>query len=116
MINTNWFYFCLIRKLLEYQVEHNDAILDTSKYLANPINAYLITKRLTSDWNQVEALLQSEPGKVEMQRIKDSKTVLNFPTEEDLTGAATALMRLQNTYNIDTSSLAKGILNGIQYR
>lgn len=108
--------FFLIRKLLEYQVEHNEAALDTTKYLANPINAYLITKRLTNDWIQVEAILQSEPGKEEFKKIGDARSVLMFPTDEDLTGAATALMRLQNTYNLDTSSLAKGILNGIQYR
>lgn len=101
---------------MEYQIEHNDAVLDTSKYLANPINAYLLTKRLTNDWTQVEAVLQSEPGKEELRKLTDAKSVLKFPTAEDLTGAATALMRLQNTYNLETSSLAKGILNGIQYR
>ncbi|KAL5282865.1 P4HA2 family protein [Megaselia abdita] len=105
----------LKKKLLEYQVEHSEAALDTGKYLANPINAYLLTKRLTNDWIQVEALLQSEPGKEELAKIVDARSVLKFPTSEDLTGAATALMRLQNTYNLETSSLAKGILNGIQY-
>lgn len=40
---------------------------------------------------------------------------LKFPSDEDLTGAAVALMRLQDTYKLDTASLARGELNGVQY-
>jgi prolyl 4-hydroxylase len=40
---------------------------------------------------------------------------MKFPTEEDLNGAAVALTRLQDTYRLDTSSLARGELNGIKY-
>lgn len=68
------------------------------------------------DWTQVEALLHSVPGDEELMRISNAKNILKFPTDEDLTGAATALMRLQNTYKLETSSLARGVLNGIQYR
>nr|CAD7202878.1 unnamed protein product [Timema douglasi] len=41
--------------------------------------------------------------------------ILKFPSDEDLNGAAVALMRLQDTYKLDTSSVARGELNGIQY-
>lgn len=44
------------------------------------------------------------------------KQFLKFPSDEDLNGAAVALMRLQDTYNLDTSSIARGELNGVQYR
>lgn len=37
---------------------------------------------------------------------------LRWPDEEDLNGAATALMRLQDTYNLDTSQLARGQILG----
>lgn len=43
------------------------------------------------------------------------REVLKFPTDEDLTGAAVALMRLQDTYKLETTSIARGELNGIQY-
>lgn len=43
------------------------------------------------------------------------QSVLKFPTEEDLNGAAVALMRLQDTYKLDTSAVARGLINGIQY-
>ncbi|KAH9361565.1 hypothetical protein HPB48_001442 [Haemaphysalis longicornis] len=38
---------------------------------------------------------------------------LRFPDEEDLTGAAIALLRLQDTYRLDTASLAKGRIQGV---
>ena len=41
--------------------------------------------------------------------------MLHFPTDEDLSGAAVALMRLQDTYGLDTHSLAKGELLGKKY-
>lgn len=37
---------------------------------------------------------------------------LRWPDEEDLNGAATALMRLQDTYNLDTAQLARGQILG----
>lgn len=41
---------------------------------------------------------------------------MKFPNEEDLNGAAVALVRLQDTYNLEASKLANGELNGIKYR
>lgn len=40
---------------------------------------------------------------------------LKFPSDEDLSGAAVALTRLQDTYRLSTASLARGELNGIKY-
>ena len=36
---------------------------------------------------------------------------LKWPDEEDLSGVATALMRLQDTYQLDTSLMAQGYIN-----
>ncbi|XP_067619710.1 prolyl 4-hydroxylase subunit alpha-1 isoform X2 [Eurosta solidaginis] len=86
-----------------------------SAYVSNPINAYLLTKRLTTDWRQVENLMAHDVGVDFLQNITDYRNVLKFPSDEDLNGAAVALMRLQDTYKLDTSSVARGMLNGIQY-
>lgn len=51
-----------------------------------------------------------------LTNITNYRHILKFPSDEDLNGAAVALMRLQDTYNLDTSSVARGELNGIQYR
>jgi len=50
-----------------------------------------------------------------MKNLTQYRELLKFPTDEDLTGAATALIRLQDTYKLDTASVARGELNGIQY-
>ena len=41
--------------------------------------------------------------------------MFKWPSEEDLNGAAMALMRLQDTYKLNTEDLANGQLNGINY-
>lgn len=35
-------------------MEHAEAAKDVPEYLANPINAFLVVKRLTLDWKQAE--------------------------------------------------------------
>lgn len=46
-----------VRRISEYQREHDEASRDIGKYISNPINAYLLTKRLTSDWKAVEQVM-----------------------------------------------------------
>jgi prolyl 4-hydroxylase len=50
-----------------------------------------------------------------VQNITEFRDVLKFPSDEDLNGAAVALTRLQDTYKLDTASVARGELNGVQY-
>lgn len=50
-----------------------------------------------------------------IENVTNHRNVLKFPTAEDLNGAAVALIRLQDTYNLETASLARGELNGVQY-
>jgi hypothetical protein len=50
-----------------------------------------------------------------VQNITKFRNILKFPSDEDLNGAAVALTRLQDTYKLDTASVARGELNGIQY-
>eukprot|EP00099_Drosophila_melanogaster_P029123 NP_733371.1 prolyl-4-hydroxylase-alpha EFB [Drosophila melanogaster] len=105
----------LKNKMDEYQREHSDASHDITAYVSNPINAYLLTKRLTTDWRQVENLMEHDVGTDFLQNITQYRSLLKFPSDEDLNGAAVALLRLQDTYQLDTSSVARGKLNGIQY-
>ncbi|KFM68226.1 Prolyl 4-hydroxylase subunit alpha-2, partial [Stegodyphus mimosarum] len=45
---------------------------------------------------------------------KDDMTVNSavFPDQDDVSGAAKALLRVQQTYALETSSLSEGILKG----
>ncbi|XP_059621208.1 prolyl 4-hydroxylase subunit alpha-1-like isoform X1 [Phlebotomus argentipes] len=105
----------LKKKAAEYQSEHNEAAADISGYLTNPINAFLLTKRLTTDWKEVENVMLFDVGSIYLENVTNYRNLLKFPTDEDLNGAAVALMRLQDTYKLDTASVARGELNGIQY-
>ncbi|KAG5881337.1 hypothetical protein JTB14_020587 [Gonioctena quinquepunctata] len=98
-----------------FQKKHNIAIEDVELYVSNPINAYTLVKRLTTDWRHVEELMASVITHDYLANITYFKETMKFPTEEDLNGAAVALTRLQDTYRLDTSSLARGELNGIKF-
>jgi len=103
--------------LAQYEAAYKEASQDTSKYLANPINAFLIVKHLTADWKKVEELMAKNVAAdypINQQNQDDEEEVY-FPSDEDLSGAASALMRLQDTYQLDTHELAKGKLLGKQY-
>lgn len=50
-----------------------------------------------------------------MANINYIKEKMTFPSDEDLFGAADGLSRLQDTYRLDTSSLARGEINGVKY-
>lgn len=104
----------LKRKVIEYQREHSKAAEDVTEYLLNPINAYLLTKRLTNDWKDLEAIMTDASSQF-ISNITHYRDVMKFPSDEDLVGATNALIRLQDTYNLETSSLARGELNGVQY-
>lgn len=116
-INAQEIRLDLLRtKVTEYQREHNEAAADVTTYLSNPVNAYLLTKRLTVDWREIESVMTYDVGSSFLQNITRYREVLKFPNDEDLNGAAVALMRLQDTYNLDTHKIAQGELNGVKYR
>jgi prolyl 4-hydroxylase len=95
-----------------YERIHRIASKDSQTYLSNPVNAYLLVKRLTTDWKTVENLVVTGPaeaGRAAIANLTSSvDTATSFPSAEDLSGAADALIRLQDTYKLDTSSIARG--------
>lgn len=104
--------------------------------MANPVNAFLIVKRLTSDWNYVESLMGQNAAestktyqtllfshesailnfKAFLQNITSQRdtTSVKFPEREDLNGAAAALFRLQDTYQLSTHDVADGLIQGVK--
>jgi prolyl 4-hydroxylase len=56
------FPYNLISFLGEYEAMYQEASADVSKYLANPVNAYLLVKRLTTDWKKVEKVISRNAG------------------------------------------------------
>ncbi|XP_075148854.1 prolyl-4-hydroxylase-alpha MP [Haematobia irritans] len=96
--------------------EHWKASKDLEGYLSNPINAYRLIKRLHTDWPTFEESVVSDTSRSDfLHNIEDFKKNLSFPTEDDMVGSTKALVRLQDTYNLDVAQVASGILNGMKY-
>ena len=55
------------------------------------------------------------PINQQLHFISSYNEVFKWPSEEDLNGAAVALLRLQDTYKLTTEDLANGQLNGVNY-
>ncbi|XP_018419280.1 PREDICTED: prolyl 4-hydroxylase subunit alpha-2 isoform X2 [Nanorana parkeri] len=87
--------------------------LDPEGFLAHPVNAYKLVKRLNTGWLSLENLVLQDVSKGFIANLTFQREF--FPSEEDETGAAKALMRLQDTYKLDPYVIAKGILPGTKY-
>ncbi|XP_016157145.1 PREDICTED: prolyl 4-hydroxylase subunit alpha-2 isoform X3 [Ficedula albicollis] len=87
---------------------------DPEGYLAHPVNAYKLVKRLNTDWLELENVVLQDTTNGFIANLTIQRQF--FPTEEDETGAAKALMRLQDTYKLDSETLSRGKLPGTKYR
>ncbi|RUS89704.1 hypothetical protein EGW08_002522 [Elysia chlorotica] len=102
-----------IRELAaEYSSHSNSALADVEKYLGNPINAFLLIKKFTMDWDR-DILPIINNSSIESLHQEIDVVRSDLPKYEDLKGAAAALMRLQDTYQLDTTLVAHGQLGGI---
>ncbi|XP_023932280.1 prolyl 4-hydroxylase subunit alpha-2-like [Lingula anatina] len=102
-----------LKKVAEdYERHSQEALSDIEKHLGNPVNAYLLVKRFTIDWERiVDGLVKANSTDL-IARLHNRGS--EFPVQEDFEGAATALLRLQDTYNLPTAQIAKGELQGVK--
>ncbi|XP_014363385.2 prolyl 4-hydroxylase subunit alpha-1-like [Papilio machaon] len=105
--------YVLKKHLNLYKKEHGMAMEDIPNYLGNPINAFTLIKRLTTDLDFIEKSIKI--GTEYIKNITVNHAGVKYPTLEDLSGAAQALTRLQDTYQLDIGELAEGRLNGVVY-
>lgn len=48
---------CMYRFIENIKFHHELASLDTSDYIGNPINAFILIKRLANDWKELNEFL-----------------------------------------------------------
>lgn len=48
------------REVTRYAKENEHAVENLDEHLSNPINVYVLVKRLTSDWKRLENLLKND--------------------------------------------------------
>lgn len=87
---------------------------DAEGYLAHPVNAYKLVKRLNTDWPALEDLVLQDSAAGFIANLSVQRQF--FPTDEDEIGAAKALMRLQDTYRLDPDTISRGELPGTKYQ
>uniref|UniRef100_A0A3Q3WK13 procollagen-proline 4-dioxygenase n=1 Tax=Mola mola TaxID=94237 RepID=A0A3Q3WK13_MOLML len=83
---------------------------DPEGYLGHPVNAYKLMKRLNTEWSELETLVLHNPSDGFISNMSMHRQY--FPDAEDETGAAKALMRLQDTYQLDSEAFSRGKLPG----
>ncbi|KAH7729639.1 Prolyl 4-hydroxylase alpha-1 subunit precursor [Aphelenchoides avenae] len=107
-----------LRRLQEfaenYQSQNGEVPTDDTSFVTNPVNAYLLIKRLTSDWKYIKQLMSANNADRFIRNITQGRleNSVMYPDEEDLDGAAVGLLRLQDTYQLKTDDLANGIVAG----
>ena len=106
---------------LETVVADYKALRDSAKgsselFVGNPLNSFKLIKKLTSEWEMLKDLIRGSADSF-LQTIGQERD-MNYrlwPSDEDLNGAAIGLIRLQDTYKLSPSALARGVLNEVFY-
>ncbi|GAB1610055.1 prolyl 4-hydroxylase subunit alpha-1-like isoform X1 [Argonauta hians] len=97
---------------VDYDRHSAHALANPEHYLGNPVNAFLLVKRFTVDWDKDFYLLRDNITNELVSTIETKRQLL--PDYEDLNGAAAALLRLQDTYQLETSDIARGEVGGVK--
>ncbi|XP_063817550.1 prolyl 4-hydroxylase subunit alpha-1 isoform X1 [Pseudophryne corroboree] len=87
------------------------AIKDPEGFLGHPVNAFKLMKRLNTEWLEVENLVLKDMSDGFISNLTIQRQY--FPNDDDQKGAAKALLRLQDTYNLDTEKMSMGNLPGV---
>lgn len=90
-------------KLEKWKSENEKAQENFIEYIGNPLNAFLLIKRMAMDYKQMQSQLGIEIGYFQ-------------PDESDLRGAVEGLLRLQPFYKQQSSEFAKGFIDGVKTR
>ncbi|XP_030835070.1 prolyl 4-hydroxylase subunit alpha-1 isoform X1 [Strongylocentrotus purpuratus] len=90
---------------------NREAVSDTEHYLGHPVNAFLLVKRFLWEWVDLENWIKYDGPKTAYLR-NSTQFKEHTPGQDDLKGATAALLRLQDTYKLQTKKLASGEIEG----
>ncbi|KAL3115904.1 hypothetical protein niasHT_007204 [Heterodera trifolii] len=93
--------------------QSNEKLQTNIQSVSNPINAFRLIKRLSNAWKELQNEMRADVADEYLQNVTTDGHAL-FPTDEDLSGAAIGLLRLQDTYRLDTRDLANGFVQDIK--
>ncbi|XP_062376091.1 prolyl 4-hydroxylase subunit alpha-1b isoform X1 [Sardina pilchardus] len=90
------------------------ATQDPEGFLGHPVNAFKLMKRLNTEWGDLENMVLKDTTDGFISNLTIQRQF--FPTDEDQTGAAKALLRLQDTYMLDANTISTGNLPGVTHK
>ncbi|KAL7728699.1 hypothetical protein ACLKA6_004075 [Drosophila palustris] len=93
--------------------ENKKANSQTEHYLANPLNAFSLIRRMHQDWTHWQHYMEQPVGEAQVEYLKGKGELL--PSSTDLEEAADSIHRIVGTYDLKVSDMVKGLLNGKQY-
>ncbi|CAN8005748.1 unnamed protein product [Ixodes pacificus] len=78
------------------------------EYLKHPVHAFQLIKRMTAGLEVIEALINKTRKFDPLVNVMEMRKQRLLPWDEDFTGLAGSLVRLQDTYALDLQELTKG--------
>ena len=78
----------------DYQLLRNKALEDVDRFVGNPINSYLLIRKLKTDIEELTNIME-EHERNSYSELLQKLEHLKWPSDEDLKGAGVALVRLQ---------------------
>ncbi|KAM6964562.1 LOW QUALITY PROTEIN: prolyl 4-hydroxylase subunit alpha-1-like [Tautogolabrus adspersus] len=83
---------------------------DPEGFLGHPVNAFKLMRRLNKEWGELGNSVLTDLSGAFISNLTIQRQY--FPNDEDQNGAAEALMRLLDTYQLDTETISTGRLPG----
>lgn len=85
------------------------------EYIANPLNAFPLLRRLQRDWPKWIEYLQGGATQTTMENMQN--LLADQPSsKEDLLQATKGLLRIERIYDLEASHMAEGLLLDMQYK
>ncbi|XP_017101031.2 prolyl 4-hydroxylase subunit alpha-1-like [Drosophila bipectinata] len=108
------------RNFLEQIKEEHDWVVDQTnldEYMGHPLHAFRLIKRLVQDWDELvfDPIMSNAPREELREFVDSVVSELGYPNESELQGAVKGIARLQNVYNLTTSDVADGLIDGVLY-
>ncbi|XP_067051732.1 prolyl 4-hydroxylase subunit alpha-1-like isoform X1 [Acropora muricata] len=82
---------------------------DIENYIFHPINSFQLVRRFVRQWKELDSYLSKGTRNDLQWEIEVNRAA--FPTSKDYTGSISALLRIQNVYNLTARAMANGQLH-----
>ncbi|XP_017131068.1 prolyl 4-hydroxylase subunit alpha-1-like isoform X1 [Drosophila elegans] len=86
----------------------------SDKFWSSPLNSYSLIRHMQSDWSFWSIYMEKPVGLDKITYLESMKPSL--PQKWDFEDAAKGIRSMQGVYGMSAKDIAKGLLNGVQYK